>query len=60
MTSFSREIDRSSGTTSSKKPRLPYESPHLVEYGSVAKLTQSGAGSGGDGGPEANMMMVCL
>ena len=37
-----------------------YLSPSLVEYGSVAKLTQSGNGSGVDGGPTAGMMMVCL
>ncbi len=37
-----------------------YISPRLVEYGSVAKLTQSGQGSGSDGGAIAGMMMVCL
>lgn len=36
-----------------------YISPTLVEYGSVAKLTQNGSGSGTDGGG-AGMMMVCL
>jgi len=37
-----------------------YSSPSLLEYGSVAKLTQSGTGSGADGGPIPGMMMVCL
>jgi hypothetical protein len=37
-----------------------YLSPSLVEYGSVAKLTQNGQGSGADGGATAGMMMVCL
>jgi hypothetical protein len=37
-----------------------YAPPRLVEYGNVAKLTQSGAGSGNDGGSTANMMMQCL
>jgi hypothetical protein len=39
--------------------RLPYRSPALVEYGSVSKLTQGGAGSGTDGG-SAGMTMQCL
>ncbi len=44
------------------RPRLlnEYVSPCLVEYGSIAKLTQNGQGSGNDGGPNAGMMMVCL
>jgi len=37
-----------------------YISPSLVEYGSIAKLTQSGAGTGTDGGVVADMMMVCI
>ena len=37
-----------------------YLSPSLVEYGSVAKLTQSGMGSGTDGGTMAGFMMMCL
>ena len=35
--------------------RKPYKSPELVEYGSVAKLTQGGSGSQTDG---ANTMMI--
>jgi hypothetical protein len=37
-----------------------YIAPNLVEYGSVAKLTQNGNGTGIDGNPTAGMMMVCL
>jgi hypothetical protein len=37
-----------------------YSSPDLIEYGSVAKLTQSGNGSGADGGLIPGMQMVCL
>jgi len=36
-----------------------YARPSLVEYGSIAKLTQSGSGSGADGGA-IGMSMVCL
>jgi hypothetical protein len=39
--------------------RLPYRSPALVEFGNVSKLTENGAGSGGDGGA-AGMSMNCL
>lgn len=44
------------GVTTKKK----YAAPHLLLYGSVAKLTQNGEGSGGDLGTMAGMMMVCL
>ena len=37
-----------------------YRSPELVEYGSVAKLTQATAGSGADGGKKASQMKACL
>jgi hypothetical protein len=40
--------------------KKPYESPRLTEYGGIARLTQSGAGSGTDGGADPTMMMVCL
>ena len=40
--------------------RKPYSPPTLVEYGNIAKLTQSGAGSAGDGGTLGSMMMMCL
>ena len=36
-----------------------YISPNLLEYGNIAKLTQTGAGTGSDGGT-GTMMMMCL
>lgn len=40
-------------------PRRPYSTPSLVEYGSVSKLTQTGTGTGTDGG-SAGKSMMCL
>ncbi|RPH81972.1 MAG: lasso RiPP family leader peptide-containing protein [Nitrospiraceae bacterium] len=44
--------------------KKPYVTPCLVEYGSVAKLTQGGAGSVTDGGMMGagmrSAMMMCL
>jgi hypothetical protein len=37
-----------------------YSTPCLLEYGSVAKLTQTGLGTGTDGGTMVGFMMVCL
>lgn len=37
--------------------RRPYAAPDLVEYGTVAKLTQ---GVGGSGTDFSMMMMLCL
>jgi hypothetical protein len=48
------EHDRESEPRRSKKP---YARPVLVEYGHVAKLTQSGASAGFD---FMGMMMSCL
>jgi hypothetical protein len=42
------------------RAKKPYGRPRLTEYGSVAKLTQSSAGSGADGGSKASQMMTCL
>jgi hypothetical protein len=49
---------RDAGSSESVPPpdRRPYHAPELVEYGSVAKLTQGGGMSGNDG----VMMMFCL
>ena len=52
-------------TPPNEKPvRRPYKSPTLVEYGNIAKLTQTAFGSGADGGMMGNMMgstmMMCL
>ena len=38
--------------------RKPYSAPRLIEYGPVEKLTHSGTGTVGDGGPM--MMPGCL
>jgi hypothetical protein len=48
-------IERPGGST-----RKPYRAPQLIEYGSVAKLTQSSAGSGADGSAKAGKMKTCL
>jgi hypothetical protein len=40
--------------------KRPYVRPALVAFGSVAKLTQSGSGSGADGGTIPGMTMPCL
>jgi hypothetical protein len=40
--------------------RLPYETPSLSTFGSVAKLTLNGSGSGADGGTDPTMLMPCL
>jgi hypothetical protein len=42
------------------RAKKPYRAPQLTEYGSVAKLTQSSAGSGADGGMKASQMKSCL
>jgi hypothetical protein len=40
--------------------KKPYRTPEMIEYGSVAKLTQSNAGSAGDTGMKASQMRSCL
>ena len=57
--------DRSPGVADSRPSRTagkkPYVKPVLTEYGSVAKLTQSGSGTlPDDGSGIANMMKSCL
>jgi hypothetical protein len=42
------EFDSGASSASTRKKR-PYTAPHLVEYGSVAKLTQGTLTTGGDG-----------
>jgi hypothetical protein len=39
--------------------KKPYTEPRLIEYGSIAKLTQTGGGSRNDGGGMM-MMGTCL
>ena len=38
--------------------KRPYVSPRLTAYGTLARLTRNGAGSGADGG--GTMSMQCL
>ena len=40
--------------------KKPYTAPEVVEYGSVAKLTQSGAGSITDGTFTNSQLKSCL
>jgi hypothetical protein len=41
-------VGRSIDPTSRSAGRKAYAAPHLLEYGSVAKLTQCSSGAGGD------------
>jgi hypothetical protein len=50
-----REAERSDGVRPAD--RRPYRTPELIEYGSVAKLTQSSSMFGFDG---TMMLMSCL
>ena len=62
MTHQRRDIvdgSKESGGGSPPKKR-PYMTPSLIDYGNVAKLTQSGQGTEGDGGLIGSMMMMCL
>ena len=56
----SRPTDKNPGEERDRAGKKPYRSPELIEYGSVAKLTQANAGSGADGGMKASQMMTCL
>jgi hypothetical protein len=60
---FEKLDERRSSNISAPGSRIvkkTYLSPSVVEYGSVAKLTQNGAGSGVDNGTTAGMMHMCL
>jgi hypothetical protein len=48
------------GGRPASRGKKSYRSPRLTDYGSIAKLTQSTAGSGLDGGKKASQMMTCL
>lgn len=50
-------MDRTASEPAQKKP---YATPKLVAFGTVSKLTQTGAGSGADGGRPGYMAMKCL
>lgn len=48
-------------TMNEKATKRAYATPSLVEYGSIAKLTQvgpSGDGGGGGGGPIIDIMVM--
>ena len=44
--------EKSAGNVPSGKPRRPYAKPKLLEYGSVAKLTQSGGSTANEPAPK--------
>jgi hypothetical protein len=44
------------GREPARASKKPYRAPELIEYGSVAKLTQANAGSGADGGRSGTHM----
>ena len=51
--------DMARHTAPGSTPRRPYTRPQLVEYGSIAKLTQGTKTTGGDA-PSAGFKMNCL
>lgn len=52
----SRKREQEGDATRKARAKKTYHPPSLVEYGSIAKLTQSGGTIGGDG----RGMMACL
>jgi hypothetical protein len=54
-----RRVESGSAPDKVLEGRRPYVAPELVEYGTVAKLTQSGGVSGFDFGNMMSMMS-CL
>ena len=50
-----QSVDRDETASARNPDRRPYEAPKLTEYGTVAKLTQTGGGSVRDFG---NMMRM--
>jgi hypothetical protein len=53
------QVEKKSSSSEANQPstKKTYISPSLLEYGNIAKLTQGGGNSGGDG---ASGMMPCL
>ncbi len=43
-------IQHSPANKNKRKTKQQYKSPHLIEYGHIAKLTQGSGGTKGDGG----------
>jgi len=56
---FETKDDGPSNQLKQPRAKLVYFPPTLLEFGSIAKLTQTGAGSGTDGGT-GTMQMMCL
>jgi hypothetical protein len=48
-----KDADKSVSDTSRGGPKRPYVKPKLQEYGTVAKLTQSGGSTKSEAGPIA-------
>jgi hypothetical protein len=45
---------------SDKANKKEYVTPHLLEYGNIAKLTKTQTGTGTDGGAAGHSLMMCL
>ena len=57
MTEDLKTLNSSTGNQAEPE-RKPYQKPVLTEYGTLAKLTQGGGGTVGEGG--AGTMIPCL
>lgn len=53
-----KDDDKSVGNDPARTPKRPYAKPRLQEYGSVAKLTQSGGSTMAESG--VPLMRSCL
>lgn len=60
MNNVDKELDRKGAYAAEYgvDNKRSYQTPSLTVFGSVKELTQSGNGSGGDGGPTPGMTMV--
>ena len=54
-----QDIQAAATTGPGGQAKKAYVAPNLVEYGSIEKLTQTGSGTGTDGGA-IGMQMACL
>ena len=55
-----RQEPRADDRLTARAPKKKYATPVVTEYGNVAKLTQSGFGSIGDGTPGNSQKKNCL
>ncbi len=60
MTSSRTPDQESSSAPATKTLRQPYQTPVLIVYGNVAKLTNTLTGNGGDGGVTGMRAKACL